>query len=204
MTLYVDQCLLLRWANAPVVAHGQPHKRGDVKILVVGRQRRQIQQVIVTLVPGGVRHLGQQVTRLTLPVAEVEVDRAEVKAHAAYIAEQQHSPVLLDCAPQLCHLVPHRLLEAPFAAFEIVFAMKGEQPGPLHAEPAPLTEVRQLVQIQPQHEEAVGEGVGPGCEAAMSHRALPDGADCLSHGDSTHSSAPKRLATSSALRTPSS
>ena len=93
-------------------------------------------------------------------------------------------------------------------------AVKREQPRALHTEPAPLIELRQLVEIQSQHKEAVGEGVSPRCETAVAYRALPDGAGdasqfvgtlmCGDHGGAVHSSAPKRLATSSALRTPSS
>ncbi len=198
----MDQRLLFGRANAPVVTHGQPHEGGDVKVLVVGCQGRQIQQVVVTLVPGSVRHLRQQVTRLLLPVAEVEVDRAEVEPQATHVAKQQHPTVRLGVTAKGGHLVPHRQLEAPFAAFEIVIAMKGEQPGPLHAEPTPLAEARQLVQIQPQHEEAVREGVVARRKAAVAHRTLPDGADGVAGG--LHRLAPKRLATSRALRTPSS
>ena len=201
----MDQRLLRRRPDAPVVAHGQPHEGGDVKILVMGRQGRQIQQIVVALVPGGVRHFRQQIARLPLPVAEVEVDRAEVEAQAAHVAEQQHPTVRLGTAAKGGHLVPHRLLETALAATQIVASAKGEQPRPLHAKPAPLAEPRQFVQIQPQHEEAVREGVAARREATVAHRALPDGADGV-HGvaGGLHRLAPKRLATSRALRTPSS
>ncbi len=185
-----------------------------MKILVMGGQRRQIQQVVVTLVPGGIGDLCQQIARLALPVAEVEVDRAEVEAQTAHIAEQQHPSLWVGIATQLAHLLPHRLLEAPLTPLEIVMAVKREQPNPLHPEPAPLIELRQLVEIQSQHKKAVGEGVGPRRKTAMAHRALPDGAGDASqfvgtpmfggYSGAVHSSAPKRLATSSALRTPSS
>ena len=178
------------------------HERRDVKRLVelTSEHRRvallALDHVGVPLPPGRVRHLRDQrlhalASRLE---AVVEADGVETVPERAQVCQQSDRAV--GTRPGLLlHHVTDGALQRHSRIAQVVAAAEAHQSRPTRDEPA-VEQPRKLVQVEIGQRQPMAE-LAPGVEAPVANRALVDTA-------STHSRAPKRSPTRSALTTPSS
>ena len=177
--------------------------------LLAGLSQRQ--HVGMALAPRGVGDLGHDAVQgLAVGLeAVVETDWVEAQPGIAQMGKQAHRPVRALAGGGLDPVL-HRLLQRPAGRAEEIGAFETGQVAPAYRpQPTPGEHLLQLVQVQVELGHPVAEGMHARVVAVVMHHALVDravqhAAHAPCPAGPAGQSTPSALATSTALRMPSS
>ena len=165
--------------------------------------RRRAQHVRMSLAPRRVGYLGEHVGEVLAGAIEavVEAHRVEAMSIGPQVREHPNRAVRANAAGLALHLASHGVGERGPRIAEVVAAAKADEAGAPGDQPS-AEQIRELIQVDVGQRDPMAELSAPRLEAPVANAALEDATG--GRLGRTHSRAPNRSPTRTALATPSS